>query len=160
MDSIWSADFLLALLCFIAPTTIAAGFVYRRLWKSAKRRHHVERTVSGACARYVSDAPAPQAAAAAEAPASMPAEVSEASEIRAAGSTGTVQLDSVRQPLENLRQRLVEFRMSIHQALNALGKLQESDSRFSMDLGRASDVMHQAFLSAPEVPQHDPTPVA
>jgi hypothetical protein len=47
--------------------------------------------------------------------------------------------------MANLRQRLVEFRTSIQQSCDALEELQECDSRFSLDLSRAREVMHHAF---------------
>jgi len=124
MHAVWSREFGLALLGFLMPTTIAAAFVYRRLLKSNRCRKRVERRVTEACAQYVAAEPerAPE-----------PVHV------------GAVTVESIRQPLDNLRQRLVEFRGSIQQSVNALGQLQECDCRFSMDLGRASEMMHRAF---------------
>ena len=126
MHAVWSREFGFALLGFLTPTAIAAGLVYRRLLKSNRCRKHAERRVTEACAQYVSVTPPTEAA--------VPVHAS------------AVSVESIRQPLDNLRQRLVEFRGSIQQSVSALGQLQECDCRFSVDLGRASEVMHRAFL--------------
>lgn len=124
MHAVWSREFALALLGFLTPTAIAAGLVYRRLLKSNRCRKHVERRVTEACAQYVAAEPEP---------------------IAEPVHAGAVAVESIRQPLANLRQRLVEFRGSIQQSVTALGELQECDCRFSMDLNRASELMHRAF---------------
>ncbi|HEY1240186.1 MAG TPA: hypothetical protein VGF16_06495 [Bryobacteraceae bacterium] len=126
MHALWSREFGLALLGFLVPTAIAAGFVYRRLLKSSRCRKGVERRVTEACAQYVLDTAEPV-------------------RVEVTVHAGAVTVQSIRQPLDNLRQRLVEFRGSIQQSVSALGQLQECDCRFSMDLGRASELMHRAF---------------
>ena len=127
MDALWSREFVIALISFLAPTAFGAGLVYRRMLKSVMRRRTVHRKISDACARYVLDHPGTQAEA-------------------APGEAATRSLKPIQQPLENLKQRLVEFRTSIQQSRHALGQLQECDCRFSVDLGHAGDVMQQAFL--------------
>lgn len=124
MHAVWSREFALALLGFLTPTAIAAGLVYRRLLKSNRCRKRVERRVTEACAQYVAAEP---------------------EQIAEPVHAGGVAVESIRQPLDNLRQRLVEFRGSIQQSVTALGELQECDCRFSMDLNRASELMHRAF---------------
>ena len=124
MHAVWSREFALALLGFLTPTAIAAGLVYRRLLKSNRCRKRVERRVTEACAQYVAAEPEPIA-----------------QPIHAGG----VAVELIRQPLDTLRQRLVEFRGSIQQSVTALGELQECDCRFSTDLNRASELMHRAF---------------
>ena len=126
MDVVWSREFLVALLCFLTPMAMAAGLVYRRVRKSdlCRRRKRVQMTE--ASVRRVLEQAAPQA-------------------MTVARQTAPVTLQSLQQPLENLRQCLVEFRTSIQHSRTALGELQECDSRFSLDLGRASQAMHHAF---------------
>ena len=123
---LWSREFLVALLCFLSPMSLAAGLLYRRLRKSdlCRRRKRVE--VTRASVRRLLEPAAPEVLA-------------------VAPQTAPVALQSLRQPLANLRQCLVEFRTSIQHSRSALGELQECDSRFSLDLGRASEAMQHAF---------------
>ncbi len=130
MHAVWSREFGFALLGFLMPTAIAAGLVYRRLLKSNRCRKRVERRLTEACAQYV---------------AAEPVRIAQPACIAEPVHAGAVAVESFRQPLDNLRQRLVEFRGSIQQSVSALGQLQECDCRFSMDLNRASELMHRAF---------------
>jgi hypothetical protein len=128
MDVVWSREFQVALLCFLTPMALAAGLVYRRVWKSDLRRRRKRIQVTQASVRRVLEQSAPPVVA-----------------VAAPAKADPQALHSLQQPLENLRQCLVEFRTSIQQSRSALGTLQECDCRFSVDLNRASELMHHAF---------------
>jgi hypothetical protein len=131
MDALWSREFLLALAGFLAPVTIAALLVYRCVLHSklVRRQKRVLET-QAKMRRVMEEAAQPVA------------DVRPPTDIRAPAPRT---LHTLEQPLANLRQCLVAFRSSIQESRSALGVLQECDSRFSLDLGRASELMHHAF---------------
>lgn len=132
MDVVWSREFLVALLSFMAPVMLGAALVCRRMLKSdLRRRRNRVRMTEAHARRALGEGPLVAAVPAAAAVVADP--------------VAPATLQSLEQPLENLRQCLVAFRSSIQQSRSALAELQECDSRFSLDLGRASQVMHHAF---------------
>jgi hypothetical protein len=131
MDALWSREFLIALAGFLTPVTIATVFVYRCVLHSKLCRRQERVLVTQAKMLRVMGEAAP------------PAE-----DVRPPADTcppAPRTLHTLEEPLANLRQCLVAFRTSIQESRSALGVLQECDSRFSLDLGRASQVMHHAF---------------
>lgn len=138
MDVVWSVQFLIALVCFMTPTIVAAGLIYRRLLTSnlGQKRRAVRKAVEEMVR------PAPQQSELAVVAAAVPA---------------PVRLASMHQPIENLRERLVEFRASLQRSSAALGHLQKCDWQVSGDLNRASQIMHQAF--AEKAPVSDAVPL-
>ena len=131
MDVVWSVQFLVALVCFMAPTIVAARMVYRRIVSSGLCRQRTSQPAIEQIAAPTPQAPVPEVQPVAPAP---------------------VGLGSIHQPIENLRQRLVEFRASLQRTRTALGQLQECDWQVSGDLNRASQIMHQAFAEKPPLP--------
>ena len=129
MDAVWSREFLIAVAGFLAPMALAAALVYRRMIKSDLRRTCSRVRVTEARVRRALE----QAAPVADIP------------VLPAQPAAPAPLQSLQQPLANLRQCLVAFRSSIQESRSALGFLQECDRGFSLDLGRASQVMHHAF---------------
>jgi len=136
MDVVWSVQFLVALVCFMAPTVIAARMVYRRILASELCR---KRAPGKSPEPSVAVAPQPTAPEAIAPPPTEPAPI-------------PFPLATIRQPIENLRQRLLEFRASLQRTRTALGHLQECDWQVSGDLNRASQIMHQAFAEKPPLP--------
>ena len=134
MDAVWSRQFLVALASFLTPVTLATVFVYRRMLHSPLCRRKNRGAVTKASMRLVMEEAAPPAA-----------DVAPPAAIRPAAPT---RLHTLEQPLANLRQCLVAFRTSIQESRSALGVLQECDSQFSLDLGRASQAMHHAFTNS------------
>jgi len=153
MDAVRSWEFLFALVGFLAPTAIAAGLVYRRIVRSPSCRRPGRASLTDARIQQIAE-PAPP-------PPPEPAVV--AVEV-APPEPAPVSLESMRQPLANLKQRLVEFRASIQQTSSALEKLQDCDCRFSMDLTRLSETMEAFTAEAVPVerkePRCDVTPAA
>jgi hypothetical protein len=131
MDVVWSVQFLIALVCFMAPTIVAARLVYRRIVISDLRRN---RTVRKANPVRVQPAAPPTEA-----------KLPEPEVIAAAAAPVPFRSPSMHLPIENLRLRLIEFRGSLQRSRAALGHLQECDWQVSGDLNRASQIMHQAF---------------
>src|SRR5690348_6411634 len=137
MDVVWSVQFLIALVCFMTPTIVAARLVYRRIVASGRRREQVVRRVVQ-----------PQVQQA-----SQPSDAT----VVVCAEAAPVTLASMHQPIVNLRERLVEFRASLQRSSAALGHLQECDWQVSGDLNRASQIMHQAF--AENAPVSDGVPL-
>lgn len=135
MDVVWSVQFLIALVCFMMPTIVAARLVYRRIVASGRRRERVVRSVQPKVQ------PAPQ-----------PSELA----VVVCAEAAPARLASMHQPIVNLRERLVEFRASLQHSRDALGHLQECDWQVSGDLNRASQIMHQAFAEKAPVPDAVP----
>lgn len=135
MDVVWSVQFLVALVCFMAPTIVAARMVYRRIVSSGLCRRQTPQRAVERIVATARQAPMPEVQPVAPAPAG---------------------LGSMHQPIENLRQRLVEFRASLQRTRTALGQLQECDWQVSGDLNRASQIMHQAFAERPQSPNGVP----
>lgn len=132
MDAVWSREFLMALAAFLTPVTIATVLVYRRVLRSNLWRKQQRVRMAQTAMRRALEKDAAQAAR----------------DVRPVGNTcppAARAIHTLEQPLANLRQCLVAFRASIQESRSALGVLQECDSRFSLDLGRASQVMHHAF---------------
>src|SRR5579872_6653314 len=98
MDVVWSVQFLIALVCFMAPTIVAARFVYRRVLSLGRRRQRIERKRVQAQVQA-----APRQAA-----------------VLAVCAPSPVRWASIHQPIENLRQRLIEFRASLQHSRAAL----------------------------------------
>lgn len=124
----------MALAAFLTPVTVATVFVYRRLLHSNLWRRQKRVMVTKASMRRVLEE-VPQRAPGLRLPAD-------------ARPPSPRTLTTLEQPLANLRQCLVAFRTSIQESRSALGVLQECDSQFSVDLGRASQVMHHAFTNS------------
>ena len=139
MDEVWSWQFGIALVCFMAPTVIAARMVYRRIVASELCR---SRGAQKAVGRIVQPVPQPPAREVSPAPAEP--------------APAPVRIGSIYQPIENLRQRLLEFRASLERTSTALGHLQECDWQVSGDLNRASQIMHQAFAEKAPLPDGVP----
>ena len=133
MNAVWSREFLMALASFVLPVAAGAALLYRRLLRSHLCRRKNRVRVTKASMRRVMEE------------AAQPAAVRPPAEIR---PSAPPTLHTLEQPLANLRQSLVAFRTSIQESRSALGVLQECDSRFSLDLGRASQVMHHAFTNS------------
>ena len=131
MDAVWSREFLMALASFLTPVVVGAALLYRRVSRSHLCRRKNRVLVTKASMRRVMEDRAQPAA-----------DIRPSAEIRPSAPRP---LHTLEQPLANLRQCLVAFRTSIQQSRSALGVLQECDSQFSLDLGRASQVMHHAF---------------
>src|SRR5690242_524141 len=119
MDAVWSREFLVALLVFLVPTAVAAGFAYRWIRRSSLCRKRV-----------------------ASLPESLP-KVSDKSEAAAPARP-----QSIHDALEKLKQRLVEFRTLIQRSRSALDSLQECDSRFTSDLQRARETLRRPISQA------------
>ena len=136
MDVVWSVQFLIALVCFMTPTIVAARLVYRRIVASGRRRERVVRSV---VQPQVQPEPQPSKLA-----------------LVICAETAPVRLASMHQPIVNLRERLVEFRASLQHSRDALGHLQECDWQVSGDLNRASQIMHQAFAEKAPLPDTAP----
>jgi uncharacterized membrane protein len=145
MDVVWSREFQIALLCFLAPMAIAGVVVYCRVRKlrQGRRRPWLSGEVG---LRRVLDQGEPPSQPQPK-PQFRP-QPEPQPKLRMAGvphATAPPTPESLRESLQNLRRTLVEFQEAIQQSRTALGNLQECDSRFSADLHRAKEVMHHPF---------------
>jgi hypothetical protein len=147
-----SWEFLFALVCFLTPTAIAAGLVYRRVVNSRLCRPRGRARLTDAHVRQLAERPeTPPPAPAPAVPEPVPAP--------AASAAQPPLREIIQQPLATLRQRLTEFRASLQQTGSALQQLQDGDCRLSMDLN-----MQQAFAEPRpklrEVPRRGVSPAA
>lgn len=163
MDALRSWEFLFALVCFMTPASVAAVLVYQRVVNSRYRRELRGARLTAEQIQRLSQPvqPLPSPAATPQRSSPAPAVVPGPAKVAPQPSFA-----SFRQPLENLRLRLEEFRGSIRNTSDALQRWQDCDCRFSMDLTRLSETMEHAFPVEPKpsnchvLPRRDVTPAA
>ena len=129
MDAVWSLEFLAALIAFMIPMAVAGWMVYRRM-RTAIRRP------KGAPERAAEQTAAPRAAVSAQAKA-------------VAAEAPKDYLESLQEPLENVRRHLVELGTSLRRSHSELGQFQEGLCRLSMVLSRTNEVFAQSKVHEP-----------